>query len=688
MQIAKMFASLGFNVDTSGLSKFKTALASARSELTNVGRGTKQTTQQLRSLSRALDSVDARLNKIKGSAVNKNIRQGYEGIASSVRRVDKAFNSISANQKTTTKALGKIHSSVISGAKHWDQYRISVLGVRDALRQVRVRLDDIRARANIRVNIRDRNNGAGGNGGSGGSGGRGFGGGFGRGGDGSNDFSGGFFRSMLPAVALGGGLPALGYLGKEVVQRGREQQKMENVLMFSSKTNDNLADFNDSLQFVCKTALELGTTSQELGKAFAQVNMSAGDTLNKDQKKELFHDMSKSFVTMGATKDEQFLLYKAVNQMFSLGRIQAEEMNQLTGQGLVPRQLVYAAVKEAYGVKSNAEVATLQKANKLDPAKILPILFKAMSAQADSSGAFQKYKESSLFQQNVMMERLNQMSQNLMNSGLDKFLASIFKKIVELIEKLEDVGTSLKEISTNISIFKKWLDEVSNGNSLLIGLLLLMLIRFRKVAQAIRITTLALKNQSGMMRAVSAILTGVFGKAIAKFVLRFGLWGAAIWAVTEALAYLGKELKKRDAGEWTVFDTMGSNLEILGLKFDIFFARIQLGWLNMKAYAKNPLLFTPYYGEKTVDSNTLKPEKPKSKFPFDVVAGAIGTYLQLSEGFSDRKGKTFEELTKQQSFNMPQRGSRSQSPVTIVAPITLDLGKHVVRDVVTIDVLM
>lgn len=686
MQIAKMFASLGFNVDTSGLSKFKTALASARSELTNVGRGTKQTTQQLRSLSRALDSVDARLNKIKGSAVNKNIRQGYEGIASSVRRVDKAFNSISANQKTTTKALGKIHSSVISGAKHWDQYRISVLGVRDALRQVRVRLDDIRARANIRVNIRDRNNGAGGNGGNGGNGGRGFGGGFGRGGAGSNDFGGGFFRSMLPAVALAGGLPSLGYLGKEVVQRGREQQKMENVLMFSSKTNDNLADFNDSLQFVRKTAIELGTTSQELGKAFAQVNMSAGNTLNKDQKKELFHDMSKSFVTMGASKDEQFLLYKAVNQMFSLGRIQAEEMNQLTGQGLVPRQLVYAAVKEAYGVKSNAEVASLQKANKLDPAKILPILFKAMSGQADSSGAFKKYQESSLYQQNVMMEKFNQMSQRLMNSGLDKFLALVFEKMVVLISKLEDIGTSLGVISESLQEFKKWLDEVSGGNALLIGLLLFMLIRVKKLAQIVRVVTLAFKNKAGVLRTVAAILTGVFGKAIAGLIIRFGVWGAAIWAVTKALSYLGKELKKSEAGEWTIFDEIFSSLDLLGLKFEIFFARVHLGWMNMKAYAKNPFMLTSLYDEKTVDAKNFKqPEKEVSWF--DKVKQGAGRLFSREDTTTPVVPKNLVERGR---YSLDPAQMKQNRAVTLNIPVemNIDLGKHVVRESATIETMM
>ena len=52
MQIAKMFATLGFQVDTSGLTTFKKALADARSEMTNITRGGKGATRQFRNLRR------------------------------------------------------------------------------------------------------------------------------------------------------------------------------------------------------------------------------------------------------------------------------------------------------------------------------------------------------------------------------------------------------------------------------------------------------------------------------------------------------------------------------------------------------------------------------------------------------------------------------------------------------------
>lgn len=64
MQIAKMFATLGFQVDTSGLATFKKALADARNEMTNITRGGKGATRQFRNLRREVDKLSSVLRLI------------------------------------------------------------------------------------------------------------------------------------------------------------------------------------------------------------------------------------------------------------------------------------------------------------------------------------------------------------------------------------------------------------------------------------------------------------------------------------------------------------------------------------------------------------------------------------------------------------------------------------------------
>ena len=70
MQIASMFASLGFKVDTSGLEKFKASVSSARSEFSNLNQGVRQASKHLRSLQSSIKSVDTALNKIRGAGAN------------------------------------------------------------------------------------------------------------------------------------------------------------------------------------------------------------------------------------------------------------------------------------------------------------------------------------------------------------------------------------------------------------------------------------------------------------------------------------------------------------------------------------------------------------------------------------------------------------------------------------------
>ena len=58
MQIASMFASLGFKVDTSGLDKFKQSISQARKEIGYLGANTNKVKRNFDSLRKSLESVD------------------------------------------------------------------------------------------------------------------------------------------------------------------------------------------------------------------------------------------------------------------------------------------------------------------------------------------------------------------------------------------------------------------------------------------------------------------------------------------------------------------------------------------------------------------------------------------------------------------------------------------------------
>ena len=253
MEIAKMFASLGFKVDTTGLANFKKSLVDARKEMTNLGRGTKSTTRQLRNLKNAMGQINTQMAKLKGTAGTKEVRQAYKSMAGAVRQLDNALNSITANRPKTTKALGKIHASVKAGEPLWSSYRRSVVQTRRALLNLNGEINKLRSnsRVDIRINRRENNYRGGSGGGGAGSMGAllGFGGGMGLR---------GLLSSFLPTALVGGGLGSVGYLGAKAVETGREQHKMESMIQMTSKSAE---EYSRTIDYVRSEALRLGLSS-------------------------------------------------------------------------------------------------------------------------------------------------------------------------------------------------------------------------------------------------------------------------------------------------------------------------------------------------------------------------------------------------------------------------------------------
>lgn len=582
MQIASMFASLGFKVDTSGLDKFKQSLASARGEFKNLNQGIKQSSKHLRSLKSALDSVDTALNKVRGAGANNKIIISYRDMAKAVENVDKHLRNISSHQQNTTKAIGKINSSVHAGVKHWNDYANAVNRARDALRQVRSRIQDIRSNSNISINVRQSGNlnGRGGNTGSPSNA---------TGGTtiiplGGRRMLAGLFGGSLQSAILGGGIASVGYLGSQVVKTGQEQTRMELALQLSSK---DMNEFRDSLKYVKEEALRLGLTSQELGKAFAQVNIAA-EGLSQDQKKRIFSGLNEYIATVGLDKEAQGGVYRAMYQMFSKGKIQQEEVNQLAERGMSIKVFRDSAM-QAYGIKDvNTLLKMQQKGQLTDVGKIWQVYAENLQKMAHSNGAFDKMQSSSITQMNRFKESLKQLSKELLDSGLDELLGSVFKgltaitqALIPLAKNLKPVIGAVREIVTTFGDWYEKLNDVTGGNNILIGVLLLLLGRFRHIGRVGGIVVTMLQSGTRWSRIFSTVLTGTFGAALGKIIGKFTVWGLLIWGVSKALTFVYNQMERSKAGQWTFFDEMFARTEItvlelerLGLQFDLIKAKM------------------------------------------------------------------------------------------------------------------
>ena len=447
MQIAKLFASLGFQVDTSGLNTFTASIRQAKAEIRTLGNDVGSTANKFTNLKRSVDSVDSALNKVRGAGANTKIITSYGSMAKAVENVEKHLNNIASNQTSTTKAIGKINSSVHSGVAIWEQYANAVNRARDALRQVRTRVNDLRGTHTSNINVNQRITPTPSNQSSSESGGSmmaflGMG---GRGGLAGGLL--GILRSSLPSLALAGGGATLGYFGGEVVKAGQDQTRMEMALQVSSK---NLDEFNDALKYVRSEALRLGLSSVDLGKAFAQVN-TAADGLSQDQKKKMFTGLNEYMMTMGLSPEQQKGTYVAMYQMFSKGRILQEEVNQLSERGF--SQKVFQEAAKAQGIKSKADYQKMQVAGQIDPTKVFPVYAEMLQKMVHSSGAYQRMMDSSITKQNRFYESLKQLSDKAMDSGLDKLLGNLFEILTKLVDQIDYMIDGVKGLNEILKPF-------------------------------------------------------------------------------------------------------------------------------------------------------------------------------------------------------------------------------------------
>jgi len=570
-QIASMFASLGFKVDTTGLDNFNSKLRDARGNTVVAARNIGVLAEKLRSASAALDGVTTKLDKVSLKKANQNIADSYKSVATNVGLVEKALTSIQNNQKGITKALGRIHASVKAGEPLWDKYRATVRATKEDLVAVNGKMKELRANSTVSLRV---NQGRGGGSSDNSSSTRQtnnnnsmFGGMFG----GRGEFSGGFFRSMLPAVALAGGLPTAGFAAKEVVEAGRERIKMSNIMTASTKDAEEYAK---AMEYVRKESNRLGQSTTEMGLGFAKVMQSVQGKLSLEKTQKIFTGFGELMTVMGNSADDQKGVYRAMTQMFSKGKIEAEEEGQMAERGLPIKELIKKAAMEVYKVDQKG-YEKMRKAGTVKAEDVLPRVAELMSAMANKNNALDKALNQSVVKQQQFMNRLNDFAENIMTGGLDAMLSNIFDKLTSLVDILSEITTGAKG-------FKKAIDDLTGGNGLLSIALTLLLGLLFKNRKAIFSVAKNLKNFSGIAMLVTGFLNGGFGQALITIAKRFGWVGLAISGALILLQQFGKAIQDQKLGKWTWIDTLEAKLENFKLRWELMTLDMQVSWINLK----------------------------------------------------------------------------------------------------------
>lgn len=675
-QIASMFASLGFKVDTTGLDSFNSKLREVRGNTVVAARNIGILAEKLRSASSALDGVTTKLDKVSLKKANQNIADSYKSVASNVNLVEKALTSIQNNQKGITKALGRIHASVRAGEPLWEKYRATVRATKEDLVSVNGKMKELRANSTVSLRV---NQGRGGSGSDNSSNTRQtnnnmFGGMFG----GRGDFSGGFFRSMLPAVALAGGLPSVGFAVKETVQAGRERIKMSNIMTASTKDAEEYAK---AMAYVRTESNRLGASTTEMGLGFAKVVQSVQGKLSLEKTQKIFTGFGELMTVMGNSADDQKGVYRAMTQMFSKGKIEAEEEGQMAERGLPMKELIKRAAMEVYKVDQKG-YEKMRKAGAVKAEDVLPRVAELMSEMANKNSALDKALNQSVVKQQQFMNRLNDFAESIMTGGLDAMLGDIFDKLSALVD-------ILSEITTGAKAFKKSIDDLTGGNGLLsIALTIVLGLLFKK-RKAVSSVTKNLKSFSGIARIVTGFLNGRMGQALITITRRFGWVGLAISGVLTLLQQFGKAMQDQKLGKWTWIDTLGAKLENFKLRWELMTLDMQVNWINLK-HALDPTWWSSGKKETFRYFGDVNAKKLSSSDVLSRNAGRIAAQQQATKAVNNAEAARGGGSNKPQiPLASPYGFGRNVPPITIksMTNVHIDKDGNVKRTDTTADVI-
>ena len=579
-QIASMFASLGFKVDKTGLTEFSQSLRKAREDTVKWARSSGVLAKNIRSLRDAVKGLNTALGQTTIAKGNKNLNESYRLLSINVNKVNKNLKGIVYIRKDVTKAIGKINASVIAGAPHWERYA-------KAVRTARLELRRLSSASNRPPRPPSNPTGGGGSGFGGGQG-NGYGnqGGGNRGrrqsgfSEGVQDLASNFLPTQM--LGRGGGVGAIalavGYAGKKVIEAGRDVNKMRIVLQMASKDAQDLAH---NFEFVKKTSQEMGIDIVEFGNAYAKMLSATRDNtvLSSKDKEMMFSNLSKYMVTIGSSTDDQKGIFGALTQMFTKGKIQAEEMLQMAERGVPAAIAIKDAAIKGLGM-TNEQFNKAQQKGLLDPSKLLPIMAAALAKLATETGAYDKAVSSSAASQQRFYNTLKLLADTIYQGGVDKALSDMFNILSSLAKAVQENVQGFKAI---VAVLKDTFGALKRVND-----------QWGKSYETIR-SVLGLEKQHNDILTKNIKATHDASDKASKYtktlnVLKkiLGYLVMPITLVKDGLKSISDTMEKSKSGSWTWIDDFLFHIEYWGMKTSLIFDKTVLSIRNAWRWLRNP----------------------------------------------------------------------------------------------------
>ena len=576
MQVAKLFASLGFNVDLTGYNQFESKLKSVRKETRAYAVSLKTIRTRLNNVGTALDGVNKKLDASKVKSSNQRIASSANRLANAVERSAKSLGDVVSQGHRVAISITEINTRLGKGVAGWKYYNKELDEARIKLGLISSSIKGIPSHKTITV--RTNNTGGVSRGTS------------------SNPYSshGGsaqqagamaflgtgvkdFFRSMSPATALAGGLVTAGFATKEIVEKGREMKKMEIIMKSASEEVEGVSTatqhWSESMKYVRGEAHRLGQDVYEMGMGFAKMQQATKGKLNWSDRKTLFTGMAELSTTYGLSGDDQKGVWRALTQMFTKGKIEAEEEGQMAERGLPAKEMIKEATRRSYerrGETFNDDVYNkLRQKGGLKMQDIAVDLGGVASEIANKNGALNEALQTSLVGQMRMKNAIREASKQIMDGGLDKLLYNIFNGISQLIPTIKEFIMILVSVTSTfvngIGAIKDFIATNPALTAMLLGLITLMrLFRFGIFGVASTSLLMAGSFKKAMM------VMGASAKRFLPIALLYGLFK------------FGEDYKKYLDGDDNWIRTLSLLFETLYLSVSISFLKMKLAWYDFR----------------------------------------------------------------------------------------------------------
>lgn len=467
MEIAKLFATAGVNVDLKGLDVFESRLLKAQEKvdafvvtLSTIGKHSREAKEGFTELNTAMGAFKGASAPIM--AVARAIKKLDNNLSMTKGDANKFVNAMTTVFDLSDKGRPKIHRA----ANAWDRFSDSldraILKVKEfktaqtgfptglTMRDMRVpemkSLNITKDNPSASPSIGKHNQSM------------------------HSDLS----RLATPLVGshighlFGGGL-ATGvgaiYSLKELADKGQEAITAANFVRMGS---DNEQDYQKNKERIWNMAqkygIDINNANESWGKFFPALSKRVG----KDAAWKGFEQQAQFFTSMHTSNAEQKQISKALYQMAGAAKVMGTDYNQW--QNYVPNaEAVSGRAAQILGIDLKGKTLrdSLKNLN-ISGSKLVPALLQAMQEQATKNGALDVGMHSYQANKGRFQNRLTRMSENFMEGGGGKMLGDMFSVAEKLLGPLEkllnliiEVYKSIKSIIGVISELYNWFSKLN-----------------------------------------------------------------------------------------------------------------------------------------------------------------------------------------------------------------------------------